>query len=195
MVTRFRTGEAPIIIEDYTYTNNILAAAPEIDGAWSVAPIPATLKADGSLDRSTAVTVGGSMILKNSVEKNKTADEAWDFLKWWVSEDTQLAYSREQQVIYGDSGNFPIANLAALRRLAEDRGYGDTVEETIRWSRGIPQVPGGYITGRYVENAFLTVVDDYSDPVDTLFGMVRYINQEIENKRAEFGLTDKEGQE
>ncbi len=190
VVTRFRTGDAPVVIEDYTYTNNILAAAPEIDGQWSIAPIPGTIREDGSFDRSVAVTVGGSMILKNSVEANGTAEEAWDFLKWWVSEDTQLAYSREQQVIYGDSGNFPIANLAALRRLAEERGYGDTVNETIEWSRGIPQVPGGYISGRYVENAFLTVVNDYTDPVDTMFGMVRYVNQEIKNKRAEFGLSD-----
>lgn len=188
IVTRFRTGEVPIMIEDYTYMNDILAAAPEIDGLWSIAAIPGTVQEDGTIDRTVTVNVGGSMILKNIVEANDSADEAWEFLKWWTSEEVQLQYANEQKSILGDAATYPVANVEAAKTLADNAGFLDAIETTLEWSRGIPQVPGGYISGRYVENAFLTVVDDNTDPVDTMYNLVRYINQEIANKREEFGL-------
>lgn len=190
IVTRFRTGDVPVMITDYTNMNTIFAAAPEIDGQWSIAPIPGTVKSDGTVDKSVNCNVGAAMILKGSVEKNDTANEAWEFLKWWTSKDTQLTYSKEQKTILGDSGNYPVANLEAIKEMATELGFLDAVEETLKWSRGIPQVPGGYISGRYVENSFLRVYNENLDPVDTLYSNVRFINQEIKNKREEFGLSD-----
>lgn len=189
VVTRFRTGDTPLIVEDYTYINSILAAAPEIEGQWGIAPIPGTTKEDGTVDNTVCCNVGAAMILKNSVEEKDTANEAWEFLKWWTSEDTQLTYAQEQKSILGDSANFPVANTEAILKMADELGYRDAVDTTLRWARGIPQVPGGYISGRYVENAFLTVEESNVDPVDELYSNVRYINQEITNKRKEFGLT------
>lgn len=194
VVTRFRTGEVPVLIEDYTYVNQISAAAPEIDGVWDIAPIPGTLKEDGSIDRSTACMVGASMMVKNSVEENDTVDESWDFLKWWVSEDTQLQYAQEQKAILGAAGEFPIANIAALKARAAEKGNLDTVEEITRWLRGVEQVPGGYLTAREVENAFLETVNDILEPVDTLYSKLRSINAELKSKREEFGLVS-EGKE
>ena len=189
IVERFRTGEAPLIIQDYTYINDILAAAPEIDGQWGISVIPGTATKDNGIDHSLAVTVSGAMILKNSVTKNDTADEAWDFLKWWVSEDTQTTYAKTQKSILGDAGNYPVANLNSVVTMAENSGMSVAVSESLKWARGIPQIPGGYITGRYVENAFLTVVNDNTDPVDSMYNQVRFIDQEITNKRKEFGLS------
>ena len=188
IVTRFRTGEAPIIIDDYTYINSISAAAPEIAGLWSIAPIPGTVKEDGTIDRSVVCNVGACMILKQAVEDNDTANEAWDFIKWWTSTETQLAYAKEQKTILGDAANFPVGNAEAILTLGSDLGFEDALAETLKWSRGIPQVPGGYISGRYLENSFLTVVNNNTDPVDTLYNNIRHINKEITTKRTEFGL-------
>ena len=58
--------------------------------------------------------------------------------------------------------------------------------------RAEPQTPGGYITGRVVRNAFSTVVTDNTDPVDTLYIQLDEINNEITNKRTEFGLNTAE---
>ncbi len=190
IVTRFRTGEAPIIIDDYTYINSISAAAPEIDGLWSIAPIPGTMKEDGTIDRSVASNVGACMILKQAVEENDTANEAWDFIKWWTSTETQLAYAKEQKTILGNAANFPVGNAEAIVTLASDLGFEEAIKETLKWSRGIPQVPGGYISGRYLENSFLTVVNNNTDPVDTLYNNIRHINKEIATKRLEFGLSN-----
>ncbi|MDF2542312.1 MAG: hypothetical protein K0S47_2030 [Herbinix sp.] len=188
VVTRFRTGEVPIIIEDYTYINAITAGAPEIEGDWAIAPIPGTKKSDGSIDRSTSCMVGAGMILKNMVTKNDTANESWEFLKWWTSEETQTEYAREHKVLLGDAANFPVANLEAIKKIAQDNENSATIEETLTWLRGTPQVPGGYITGRSVENAFLAVLDEKLNPVDTLYSQIRFINMELKNKRKEFGL-------
>ena len=190
VVTRFRTGECPIIIEDYTYMNAIKAAAPEIEGAWSVAPIPGTISEDGTFNRDTSCMVSGSMILKNSVEENGTAEAAWEFLKWWVSEENQTTFAQEQESLLGSAGQFPVANLASLATLAEEKGISEEIKEITSWLKGMDQVPGGYITGRSVENAFLTVVSDNTDPVDTLYNQLRFINAELTNKRKEFGLED-----
>lgn len=188
VVTRFRTGECPIIIEDYTYMNAIQAAAPEIEGAWSIAPIPGTYLEDGGLRRDTACMVSGAMMLKNSVEKKHTEEAAWEFLKWWVSEETQTTFASEQEALLGSAGQFPVANISSLETLANKKGISEEMIEISRWLTGMDQVPGGYITGRSVENAFLTVVSDNTDPVDTLYNQLRFINNELKNKRQEFGL-------
>lgn len=189
VVTRFRTGQTPLIIEDYTYILDIMAAAPEIDGLWGIAPIPGTKQADGTVDHTATATVSGSMILKNSVEKNGTAEEAWDFLKWWTSKETQSAYSKELRSVLGDAGTVPVANTEAALETADNLGLKAEVETAMQNLRGVPQVPGGYISGRYVENSFLEVYNDNTDPVDTLYKNIHYIDQEISNKRKEFGLT------
>ncbi|MGF7144226.1 ABC-type glycerol-3-phosphate transport system substrate-binding protein/uncharacterized short protein YbdD (DUF466 family) [Anaerotaenia torta] len=188
VVTRFRTGEVPVIIEDYSYINSINAAAPEIDGAWSIAPLPGTMAEDGTINRSTACMVGSAMMLKAKIEENDSADESWEFLKWWTSKEVQLQYATELKALLGDAANYPIANVEALKELNQELGFEETIEETLSWLRGTPQIPGGYITGRSVENAFLAVIDKKLNAVDTLYAQIRYINEEIKNKREEFDL-------
>ena len=63
-----------------------------------------------------------------------------------------------------------------------------TIREVLDDLHGIPQVPGGYITGRYIYNAFITVVTEYENAADTLFEANELIRKEISKKRAEFGL-------
>lgn len=186
--TRFRTGEIPIIIEDYTFINTLKAAAPEIEGSWSIAPIPATVREDGTLDNTTTCIVGASMIIKPIVEAKDTVNEAWEFLKWWTSEEVQLQYADELKSILGDAAEFPIANMDAIRTRAAVQGNSETIEAVFEHLRGVPQVPGGYITGREVDNAFLESVNSLYDPVNQLYTKVRAINNELRSKREEFGL-------
>ncbi len=190
VVTRFRTGEMPIIIHDYTYQNSIRAAAPEIEGAWDIFPILGVEQEDGTIDRTSTAMVSACMILKNIVEMNDTANEAWDFLKWWTDADTQYDFAVAQKAILGDAANYPVANYEAIMRLAEENNTTDTMGAIMEDLRGVPQVPGGYLVGREVENAFLSVVNDMVDPVDTLYSKVHDLNSELAVKREEFGLTE-----
>ena len=53
---------------------------------------------------------------------------------------------------------------------------------------GIPTVPGDYIVGRHIDNAFRAVLNSDVTPQDSLYQYHLKINQEIERKRKELGL-------
>ena len=63
---RFRTGECPIIIADYTTYNNLVVSAPDIAGLWDFVPVPGTQKDDGTIDRSTGCTGLASIIMADT---------------------------------------------------------------------------------------------------------------------------------
>ena len=58
--------------------------------------------------------------------------------------------------------------------------------------REIPQIAGSYITGREVENAYRTVINNNVNAKETLYKYAQNINNEIDRKRSEFGLELKE---
>lgn len=188
LVTRFRTGQVPIVIDDYTYRNKIMVSAPEIDGQWGIAPLPGTRNANGKIDRTNTCMVGGSMIIKNTVEAKSTQQEAWDFLKWWVSAETQQNYNMELKAKDGASAEYPMANIEALKNVSIDNETKETLLATVENLRGVAQVPGGYITGRVISNVFIDVITNNEEPVDTMYLNIGEINTEIEKKRREFGL-------
>ncbi|MBW7460357.1 hypothetical protein K0U00_40470, partial [Paenibacillus sepulcri] len=62
------------------------------------------------------------------------------------------------------------------------------LKEQMQWVQGIPEVPGGYLTGRNIDNAFRRVVVQGDDPRETMENYVRTMNDEITLKRKEFNL-------
>lgn len=52
----------------------------------------------------------------------------------------------------------------------------------------MPQIAGSYISGREVENAFREVINNLINAKETLYEYANNINNEIDRKRAEFGL-------
>lgn len=181
---RFRTGEMPIGIADYTMYNKLSVFAPEIKGLWEFAPVPGTKKPDGSLRRD--VGSGGSGVVMFKRTKNK--DAAWKFMEWWTSKETQIAFGRQMEIRMGSSARYPTANMEALAALPWPSRDFDRLKEQMKWVKGIPEVPGGYLTGRNIDNAFRRVVVQGDDPRETMDYYVRYINDEIALKRKEFNL-------
>ena len=61
---RFRSGEMPLVITNYTFYSQLKTAAPDIRNLWDMALIPGTVLADGTVDHSTAAsgTAGRSVI-------------------------------------------------------------------------------------------------------------------------------------
>jgi ABC-type glycerol-3-phosphate transport system substrate-binding protein len=181
---RFRTGEMPIGIVDYTMYNKLSVFAPEIKGLWEFAPVPGTKTADGTIRRD--VGSGGSATVMFKKTKNK--DAAWQFMKWWTSKETQIAFGRQMEIRMGSSARFPTANLEALSALPWPSKDFSILKEQMNWVKGNPEVPGGYLTGRNIDNAFRRVVVQGEDPRETMEYYVRYINEEITIKRKEFNL-------
>ena len=190
---RFRTGECPIIINDYTLYNNLQVSAPDIDGLWGIAPVPGTVQEDGTIDRSVGSTGLTSLIMSATEEP----DACWEFLKWWTSAETQTSFGYEMESLQGEAGRVPTANLEAFENLAWKASDMEALLEQSQWVRGIPQVPGGYYSWRNVNNAFYTVTTDTdtASPREELMDKVVLINAELAYKWEEFELYSEEGGE
>ena len=186
--TRFRTGEIPLMIVDYTYVNTLNVSAPEIAGKWSIARIPGTVQEDGTVDHSAACIIGTSFIVASTVEKDGMTQEAWEFLKWWTSEETQILYSNELKAVNGEAAELPVSNVNAIANGGLRDEFKQVVLSLLDDLRSEPQIPGGYITGRVIRNSFTAVVSENQEPIDTLYIQLEDINAEIDNKRTEFGL-------
>lgn len=183
---RFRTGECPIIIADYTVYNNLEVSAPDIAGLWDFAMVPGTKKADNTVDHSVGCTGLASMIMADT----KEPEACWQFLKWWTSTDVQALYDKEMESLMGSAARVATANREAFEMLPWPVDTYHNLAEAFEWVKGIPQVPGGYYSWRNVNNAFYTVTTetDTASPREELMDKVLYINEEIRYKRIEFGL-------
>lgn len=187
---RFRTGECPIIIADYTLYNNLQVSAPDIDGLWGIAPVPGTIKEDGSIDRSVGSTGLTSLIMSATEEP----EACWEFLKWWSSAEVQTTFGYEMESLQGKAGRVPTANLDAFENLAWKSTDMSALLEQYQFVKGIPQVPGGYYSWRNVNNAFYTVTTDtdFASPREELMDKVVLINEELAYKWDEFALVSEE---
>lgn len=183
---RFRTGECPIVIADYTVYNNLVVSAPDIAGLWSFAPVPGTVQEDGTVDHSTGCTGLASIIMADT----EYPQECWEFLKWWTSAEVQVSYGREMESLMGSAARVPTANLEAFANMPWPIDDYEALDAAFEWVRGIPQVPGGYYSWRNINNAFYTVTTetDTASPREELMDKVIYINAEIDYKRQELGL-------
>ena len=56
------------------------------------------------------------------------------------------------------------------------------------WVKGIPEVPGGYYTGRSLDNAFREVTNNKTNTRDALYDYVEEINRELQFKQQEINL-------
>ncbi len=184
-VNRFRTGEMPVAIADFTLFNQLTVFAPEMRGRWDFTVVPGTMREDGTVDHSAPGT-GVSAIMMTGA---KNPDAAWDFMKWWTEADTQVRFAGELESYMGPAARYPAANLEAIRQIPWPAAQYDSLMEQWDWVEAIPQVPGGYITTRYIDFAFKAVVNRAQDPGEQLMKYVKQINAEIRRKRAEFGLS------
>ncbi len=183
--TRFRMGDMPIAIADYTLYNQISVFAPELRGLWDFAPVPGTRRADGTIDRSVAGSVTAGVILSASEEP----DAAWEFLKWWTSTEVQVAFGLELESIMGAAARYATANVQALEQLPWNKSDIDNLKAQWEWVKGVPEVPGGYYTARYIDFAFRRVYYRAEEPGETLEDIAVTIDEELTAKRREFNLS------
>lgn len=184
---RFRSGEMPIGVADYSTFNTLSVFAPEIKGLWNFALVPGVEKEDGSIDRSVQCWGTASMMLRGAEERGKK-DIAWSFMKWWESSETQETYARELEAVMGAAARYATANKNTFKTLSWSTKEAAALEEQHEWAFGIPQVAGGYYTERHITNAIRKVMNNNEDPRETILDYVITINKELSNKREEFGL-------
>jgi ABC-type glycerol-3-phosphate transport system substrate-binding protein len=186
---RFRTGEMPIGIAEYTIHNTLSVFAPEINGLWGFAVLPGIEQPDGTINNQSVSTVNNCMMLSDAENKQVS----WEFMKWWTSVETQVSYGRGLEAVMGAAARYSTANVEAVARLPWDSKSYDQLSEQFRNLRTIPEVPGGYITSRHVDYALRAVLNDGQNPREALYENVKVIDEELTIKRLEFGLSTLSG--
>ena len=175
---RFRNGVMPLGIAPYSTYMTIYSAAPEIKGRWSVATVPGN--SDGN--KSVAGAGTGCAI----IEKSSNKKGAWEFLKWWTSEETQLRYSKNVESILGMIGRTPTANKNAMRRFAWNSYDRDVILKQWSYVKEVPEVPGSYYVTRAVDQAFWAVVNDNATVKDAVAKWSDFADEEITRKIKEY---------
>lgn len=183
-LNRFRSGEMPILINDYSLYSQLVVGAPEIDGFWKMYPVPGTVDNEGNLHNEVASTGTACMIM--SAAKNKK--NAWQFLEWWTSADAQRNYGQNMELLLGASARYCTANKEAFASIAWNKDEYNVLLKQWETVEGVPQIAGGYFTPRHLNNAFRRVINQKQDPKETLLTYVKNIDDEITYKRNEFGI-------
>ncbi len=181
---RFRTGEMPIGIAEYTTYNLLTISAPEIKGKWAMTTLPGIVQADGSINNVAPIIVKGCLMLENC----KNPEAAWEFVKWWTSADSQYEYGEQLEAVMGAAARHNTANIEALLRFSWTGNDRRAIEEQVANLEGMPQVAGGYYTARYLNFAKLAVINDNENPRTALLDYAADVDEEIKIKRSEFGL-------
>ena len=185
-VSRFRSGEMPMGLFPYSVYNTLTVSAPEIRNLWDFTLFPGTLQADGTVNRS--VHSQGLCCMMVATDDEKVKNNAWEFMKWWVSAEAQVRFGREIEAILGSSARYTTANTEALEQLAWSAKQLKVLREQMEWTVGFPEIAGGYSTTRHMTNAIRRVINTKEDARETLLTYARTINDEIVIKRKEFNL-------
>ena len=185
---RFRTGEMPVGVTDYTTYCTLEIFAPEIKGLWSFSAFPDSEKEDGTIDNTYVCDTVQTVIMNGA--KNK--DAAWEFVKWWNETAQQTTYATTLEAIMGAAARYPAADPNVIRNLPWSNAESAQLLAQYEHLTSMPAVPGYYMNTRMISYAFEDVVADLANPRETLYLNIRDIDKELTKKRTEFGLSTKD---
>lgn len=188
-ISRFRTGEMPIGLANYSTYVKLKYSAPEINGLWNIYTTPGTVQKDGTVNSTWADAGGtGISILSGRTEKEKKA--ALEFVTWFCDGEIQARYGNDLEASLGISGRYATANMLALEKLNWTSEEKKVLFSQIKNLVYIPIVPGNYYVNRGLTNATRAVVYDGVSARETLTEWTKKINFEITRKRNEFSLNN-----
>lgn len=118
-------------------------------------PVPGTRQEDGTINRSVCGSGSAAAILKSS----QKPEAAWEFLKWWTSEDIQYRYASQLESVLGVSARVATANMDAMLRLGYDSETVEALEEQWKLVEEMPVIPGSYYLDRTVSQLFTNIVN------------------------------------
>ena len=179
---RFRTGVMPLGVAPYTVYTQLTQAAPEIQGRWSIVAIPGNMEEDGTINRSIGGSGTGCSVLAPSPNK----DNAWQFLCWWTSNQTQLRYNNNVESILGAISRTATANVEAFSSYSWNADDLEILQYQWAQVEELPEVPGGYYVSRAVDQAFWAVLNGEDNEKDALLEWGEVADNEISRKIAEY---------
>ncbi len=183
-VSRFRTGEVPIIIQDAISGYNTLMNFYDLRGLWEMAPILGTRRDDGSIDRTSMSGVSSIIIPRGAQDPQKS----WEYLDWYTSYTAQKLLINETIAVSQPTTKVASSNLQALLEEPWTTIERAAIETQLKELASIPEYPGGYIVPTYVGYAFSDVYNNGTDASTAMLDRILDINKELTRKRKEFNM-------
>ncbi len=186
----FKKGMTPIGISDLMTYILLVNAAPEIAGQWAIAPSIGVRDELGDIKNFQPSVSSCNFILKDAANPQ----QAWDFIKWYMSDEIQSSYANQLQLRYGPQYIWNTANLNALANSTaftpDDK---KVIIDQLNSTMEIPRNPAYFAVERELSNAWNSVVFDGQPPRTALDTAITKSNREIVKKLKEFGYMDSNG--
>lgn len=179
----FRDGTLPIGTANYGMYNLLMNAAPELSDRWGIALYPGLTDENGTVQRWTSGAEQSCFIFSST----KMENEAWQFLTWWMSEETQTEFAFTLQSTLGNEYLWNSANTAAFANSPWPTEHKKIIAEQMQWIYEAPRVPGSYMVEREISNAVNAVCLEGKNLREALDEAVKRIDREVERKLEEFG--------
>ena len=191
--SQFRNGTLPIGVLNFGTYLQLKNAAPEIAGKWKIMMPLGTERTDENgnkyVDR-TYITSGTSCsIMSTSKHKN----DAWEFLKWWTSTETQSEFGYNLQSTYGPEYLWLSSNLDAIQNSQFEQSDKEIILKSLEWIVDVQRNPGQYMVERGLSNIWTSTVLSGEPLRVCIQNQTILMNREITKKMKEFGYLDKDG--
>lgn len=182
---RFRTGEVAIGIGDFSTYSTLVSAASELDGSWELAPLFGTMQEDGTINRASAgFSIDSATIVSSCEEK----EAAWEFLKWWTSDEIQARFCRLIESNMGVTARYNSANIHANNTLGYSLKERAVIDNFFENAQSSEVAVGGNYTGRYITNAWNSVVVNGEPMRDVFEEAIESIEKELKQSRERLGI-------
>ncbi|MBU1020272.1 MAG: extracellular solute-binding protein, partial [Firmicutes bacterium] len=194
----FRYGDIPIGIGDFGMYLQLTNAASDISGLWDIALVPGIPHEKLNPDTNMMETVinrsmGGAQQASIIFEKSDKKEEAWEFISWWMSTETQVLFSNTLLNTLGTRYIWNTANIEAFESLSLNKAHQEIILEQWTHLKEVPKIPGSYIVEREISNTWNSVVYNDANLRSTVSDALIKINRELARKMVEFGYLDSRG--
>ncbi|MHB8964249.1 MAG: extracellular solute-binding protein, partial [Saccharofermentanales bacterium] len=187
----FRKGSIPLGVGDMSTYVLLRHAAPEIAGQWGIAPVIGVKDPITGVINNDMWAVNTANVILADTDKPQ---EAWDYIKWYMSTDIQTKYVNSLQLTFGPEFIWASANLDAFSTTTSyPKEHMDVMLEQLSHTSEIPLHPAYVIVEREISDAWNRVVFDGMSPRTSLDRAITRSNREIRKKLIEFGYIAEDG--
>jgi len=178
----FRKGEIPIGVGNLGTYVQLTIAAPELKGMWSIVPSPG-VEWNGVIERWQTGSAQAVAIFNDT----KYPMESWEFVKWWLSEETQRQFINQVVSTYGIEFLMIPANRNAVSWLPIRQSDLSVIKSQFEWLQEVPKMPASYILEREISNIWNKVVLEGKPLRVAVDDGINVVNKEFARKLEEFG--------
>ena len=194
----FRYASIPIGIGDFGMYLQLMNAASDIRGLWDIALVPGIEheiynETSGLMETVINRSMGGAQQASIIFDKSTKKDEAWAFLSWWMSTETQNDFADTLINTLGTRYLWNTANLEAFENMRWQEDHKAVILEQWDHLKEVPKIPGSYIIEREISNTWTSVVYEDANLRSSISDAIIKIDKEVARKMIEFGYLDRQG--